>query len=236
MNALIFAAGLGTRLAHITKNKPKALVEVAGKPMLQHAIEKLAEVGVHKIVINVHHHSHVIKDFISSLRYTNVELLISDESDELLETGGGLLKAAPLFTPQKDIILYNADVLTGADLNKMVAYHHQMGGMASLMVKKRSSSRQLLFDKDKRLSGWENITSGEQRITRKQTSYNTYAFSGIHIIHPQLLKQLGTPRKFSIIEGYLDVSSQRAIYAWTDWDDYWFDIGTPEKLEVPMSI
>ncbi|MGQ1787801.1 nucleotidyltransferase family protein [Saccharicrinis sp. GN24d3] len=232
MNALIFAAGLGTRLSHITKNKPKALVEVAGKPMLQHAIEKLVGIGVTRIIINVHHYSGAVKDFISTLYYPNTELFISDESAELLETGGGLLKAAPLFVPDKNIVLYNADVLTGADLNKMVAYHQNNGGIATLMVKKRPTTRYFLFDKDHRLSGWENISTGARRITRKQNAYESLAFSGIHIINPTLIPQLGNIRKFSITNGYLDLSAENAIFGWKDWDEYWFDIGTPEKLEL----
>ncbi len=232
MNALIFAAGLGTRLAHITKNKPKALVELAGKPMLQHAIEKLISVGAKRIVINVHHHAEAIKNFANNLCYPNVDIFISDESDQLLETGGGLLKAASLFIPDKSIILYNSDVLTGADLGKMIKYHLMKNAIATLMVKSRPTSRYFLFDDEMRLSGWENITTGEQRITRKQQNCISLAFSGIHIIEPQLLEQLGEIRKFSITNGYLDISANNAIYGWKEWDEYWFDIGTPEKLKI----
>ena len=232
MNALIFAAGLGTRLNHITKNKPKALVQVGGKPMLQHAIEKLIDVGADNIVINIHHHAKSIKDFVFSLNYAHTTLHISDESEELLETGGGLLKAANLFDNNKPIILYNSDVLTGANLSKMIDYHHHKKSIATLMVKERSTSRYFLFDDDMRLSGWENISTKEQRITREKVSTTSLAFSGIHIIQPELIKYLGEIRKFSITEGYLNISSIHKIYGWKDWDDYWFDIGTPEKLQI----
>ena len=232
MNALIFAAGLGTRLSHITKNKPKALVEVAGKPMLQHAIEKLVETGVNRIIVNVHHHAEAIKGFVGKLSYPNVDLIISDESDELLETGGGLLKAAPLFAPKQPVFLYNADVVTGVDLKAMYRYHVQKKATATLMVKNRETSRYFLFDKSLRLSGWENISTGNRIITRKSDEYTSLAFSGIHIIEPELIEHLGEVRKFSITNGYLDLSSKLNLYGWDNWDEYWFDVGTPEKLET----
>lgn len=236
MNALIFAAGLGTRLATITKSKPKALVEVNGKPMLQHAIEKLIEVGVTRVVINVHHHPEQIKQFVSTLNYASIDLIISDESDQLLETGGGLLKAAPLFIADQPIILYNSDVLTGIDLNKMLKYHQQKGGIATLMVKDRSTARYFIFDDDNRLSGWENISTKEERITIETSKRKSLAFSGIHIINPEILSKLGEVRKFSITNGYLDLSKENKIYGWDNWDEYWFDIGTPEKLEIAESF
>ncbi len=232
MNALIFAAGLGTRLAHITKEKPKALVEVAGKPMLQHAIEKVISIGVTRIVINVHHLAQSIIDYISTLNYPNTELLISDERSQLLETGGGLLHASPHFIKGKPIIIYNSDVITGVDLNKMYQYHQEKGGIATLMVKDRPTSRYFIFDEEMRLSGWENISSKEQRITRNIENTSLYAFSGIHIINPELITKLGKKRKFSITNGYLDISNQEKIYGWKEWDEYWFDVGTPEKLQT----
>ena len=232
MNALIFAAGLGTRLSHITQNKPKALVEVNGKPMLQHAIEKLINTGVNRIVINVHHYADAVKNFVEQLNYAGIDLLISDETDELLETGGGLLKAALLFNPQEPIFLYNADVITGVDLKKMYQFHLDKKGMATLMVRDRATSRYFLFDANNRLSGWKNISSHEQIITRKNNSYQPLAFSGIHIIEPEIIHKLGKIRKFSITNGYLDLSSEYSIYGWNDWNEYWFDVGTPEKLET----
>ena len=230
MNALIFAAGMGTRLSHITKNTPKALVKVAGKPMLQHAIEKLVEARVSRIVINVHHFADKIIHFVSTLSYPETEILISDERDELLETGGGLLKASPMFIPGQPIILYNADVITGVNLNSMIQYHHDKGGIATLMVKKRETSRYFIFDDNMLLCGWKNITTKDQIITRNTDVQNTYAFSGIHIINPEIATKLGSVRKFSITNGYLDISNKNEIYGWKDWDEYWFDIGTPEKL------
>ncbi len=232
MNALIFAAGLGTRLAHLTKEIPKALVEVNGKPMLLHAIEKLISIGVNRIVINMHHHADKIEAFVETLDLKGVEILLSDERGELLETGGGLIKAGSLFDLSKPIVLYNSDVLTGADLNKMVKFHFQKGGIATLMVKSRNTSRYFLFDEDLRLSGWENISLGEQIITRNKKDLDSLAFSGIHIVNPEILQFLGEKRKFSITNGYLELSGQHEIYGWKDWSEYWFDIGTPEKLET----
>ncbi|SMO41028.1 Nucleotidyl transferase [Saccharicrinis carchari] len=232
MNALIFAAGLGTRLGNLTQNKPKALVKVAGKTMLLHAIEKLRETGVKHIVINVHHHAQLVKDYVATLRFPNIQLLISDESDQLLETGGGLLKAAPLFSPDHPIIMYNADVLTGANLKQMITYHRKKKGIATLMVKDRDTARYFLFDDDMRLSGWKNVSTQEKQITRKTNGHTNLAFSGIHIVEPDIIPLLGDLRKFSITQGYLKLSTHHAIYGWKDWNEYWFDIGTPEKLQT----
>lgn len=230
MNALIFAAGLGTRLKKITKDKPKALIEVAGKPMLQHAIEKLINTGATRIIINVHHHAQMIKSFINELHFPKVDILISDESNQLLETGGGLLNAKSLFIKDKPIILYNSDVLTGANLIDMIKFHKNKGGIATLMVKNRDTSRYLLFDEHMRLSGWKNITTNEKCITRTNISVHPLAFSGIHIVEYDILNKLGVTRKFSITNGYLDLSSDYPIYGWKEWQEHWFDIGTEEKL------
>ncbi|TLX73468.1 nucleotidyltransferase family protein [Labilibacter sediminis] len=230
MNALIFAAGLGTRLLHITEDKPKALIEVAGKPMLFHAIEKLVAAGITRIVINVHHHAHMIQSYIRSLQFSNVEILISDEREMLLETGGGLLNAKHLFIKDKPVILYNADVLTGINLKNMIEFHEKNKGIATLMVKDRPTSRYFIFDDHMRLSGWTNISTGDKRITRQCDTQKLYAFSGIHIVNYSILNMLGGVRKFSITNGYLDISGTNAIYGWKDWNEHWFDIGTPEKL------
>ncbi|WP_282037657.1 nucleotidyltransferase family protein [Saccharicrinis aurantiacus] len=231
MNALIFAAGLGTRLGSISKNKPKALVKMAGKPMLLHAIEKLSAAGATNIVVNVHHHAEMIKDYIATLHFTGVDICISDESEELLETGGGLLFAKNLFIPNKAIILYNADIITSANLAEMIAYHKQKKGIATLMVKDRETSRYFLFNKDMKLSGWKNINTNEFIYTRKAESYESLAFSGVHIVDYSILNLLGDVRKFSITNGYLDLSKEHSIFAWKCLNNYWFDIGTPEKWE-----
>jgi len=230
MNALIFAAGLGTRLGALTQDMPKAMVMVGGKPMLQHAIEKLIVIGVKRIIVNVHHHASQIEEFIHTIQNNEVEIIISDERGELLETGGGLLKAAPLFIKNEPIILYNSDVLTGVSLQDMVDYHHKKGGIATLMVKKRETSRYFLFDEDMQLNGWTNISTGEKILTRQHEVLNPYAFSGIHIVQPEILSKLGEVRKFSITKGYLNISSSEFVYGWKDWNDYWFDVGTQEKL------
>ncbi len=230
MNALIFAAGLGSRLKDLTKEIPKALVEVNGKPMLWHAIQKLTTVGVRRIVVNVHHHAQKVEEYIGELQFDGVEIVVSNEEDELLETGGGLLKAAPLFIKDEPIILYNADVVTGVDLQDMIDYHTNHEGIATLMVKHRMTSRYFLFDDQMCLSGWENVKTREQIVTRPSQHMSSYAFSGIHVVNPEILSMLGEVRKFSIVQGYLEISSQKNVYGWKDWDEYWFDVGTPEKL------
>lgn len=232
MNALIFAAGLGTRLGAISNNKPKALVEVANKPLLLHAIEKLVATGINRIVVNVHHHADMIKDYISSLDFPNTQILISDESKELLETGGGLLFAKNLFIPNQPIILYNADIITSANLSEMIDFHKQKKALATLMVKQRDTSRYFLFNNNNLLSGWKNTNTKEHIYTRDVDKYNAMAFSGVHIVDYQILSLLGEVRKFSITQGYLDLSKEHPIYAWHNINDYWFDVGTPEKWTI----
>ncbi len=232
MNALIFAAGLGTRLGEISKQKPKALVEVNGKPILFYSIEKLVNAGVKRIVINVHHHAQSIINYVKTLHFDDCEILISDETSELLETGGGLLKAAPLFIPDEPIIMHNADILSGANLQQMYQYHLSHKGLATLMVKQRQSSRYFQFNEENQLCGWLNTKSGEHIITKKSKINRELAFSGIHIVDYSIIHLLGATRKFSITNGYLDLSRSHDIYGWEDTCTYWFDIGTPEKWEA----
>lgn len=232
MNALIFAAGLGTRLGAISENKPKALVKVANKPLLLHAIEKLVATGINRIIINVHHHADMIKDYLNNLDFPNTQICISDESNELLETGGGLLFAKDLFIPNEPIVLYNADIITSANLSEMINIHKQKNALATLMVKQRDTSRYFLFDDENFLSGWKNTNTNEHIYTRDVDNYNALAFSGVHVVNYEILNLLGEVRKFSITQGYLDLSKEHIIFAWQNTNDYWFDVGTPEKWSI----
>ncbi len=231
MNAMIFAAGLGTRLQPLTNDKPKALVEFKGKPLLWHAIQNVIKAGAKRIVVNVHHFAQQIIDYIAAHEW-DVEILISDETDQLLETGGGLLKAKALFIPNKPILIQNADIIISTDLKKYIYSHVQFKSDATLMVKKRKTSRYLLLDKQNRLCGWRNTKNGEEILVHNTADLDEYGFSGVHLLEYHLLEKMGDIRPFSIIRSYLDLANSQKINAYVMKEsDAWFDVGTVDKLK-----
>lgn len=237
MKAMIFAAGLGTRLAPLTDTCPKALIEVGGVPMLRRAIERLRDAGVDEIVVNVHHHAWMIKDYIARNDF-GVRVDVSDESDTLLDTGGGVVKAAPMLRGDGPIILYNADIFTDFPIDEMVGVHRASDADVTLLVDDRKTSRYLLFDADGRMAGWRNVTTGEERTpydTSVLTSCRQLAFGGIHVINPSVLDSLEAYQregKFSITPFYIDRCAGLDIRAYTPSAPYrWVDIGRPESLE-----
>ena len=171
MKAIILAAGLGSRLRPLTDNTPKALIEVGGKPLLLHAAEKLIAAGVSDIVVNIHHHGNMIQEFIEQLEYPGVKFHISDETDELLDTGGALKKAAPLLQGTAPFFIYNADILAGIDLKEMLAKHQKEKPLATLAVTRRQSSRFFLWNNGL-LTGWINKRTGEQLWCRPGNARN----------------------------------------------------------------
>lgn len=163
MKAMVFAAGLGTRLYPLTKEVPKALVEVGGRPMLRLVLEKLVAAGIREIVINVHHFPEMIRSYLHDHPLPGVTLHISDESDELLDTGGGLMKAAPWLMGGEPVLVHNVDVISDLDIGALLAFHREKGGVATLAVRERETRRYLLFDRDMRLTGWMDRQTGEIR-------------------------------------------------------------------------
>lgn len=239
MNGMIFAAGLGTRLAPLTNTQPKALVKVGGKPLLEHAIEQFVKGGVTTLVINVHHFPDQIIAYVNANkhRWPQTNILISDESDFLLDTGGGLVKALQMFPDDKPIVVGNADVLCDVPIDWLYAEHVKSGHSATLLTRKRNSTRQLLFDANGRLSGWRNLTSGEERLPRlkdvETSSLHESAFCGFHVIEQGLVRFWLPVRKFSIIDAYLNVASDDKIYEeYLSSEYYWYDVGTVEKLKT----
>lgn len=229
--AMLFAAGLGTRLAPLTNNKPKALVELNGKPLLEHAILYLKSFGIQTLVINVHHFADKILDFLAANDNFGCTIHISDERAELLETGGGLQKAAPLLG-QRSFVVYNTDVTTNLDLKAMYQVHLKQDALATLAVRDRKTSRYLLFDSTRQLCGWKNIQTGENKVCRVSKYLpKAYAFSGIHIINPKLFDLMEQKGKFSITTTYLRIAETERIIAYPHQEDYWFDLGKPERLE-----
>jgi len=231
MNAMLFAAGLGTRLQPITDKTPKALVSVAGKTLLERAVQLLAAQGVTKIVINVHHHAEQIVQYVKSQGYFGLTIHFSDERNELLDTGGGLLKAAPWLRNDGPFIALNADIITNIDFKKMMQTHLQHKALASLAVRDRpESGRQLLFDTEGLLGGWQNSKTGESILFKVENLLSPLAFSGAHIIDPEWFEQQTQRGKFSIIDSYLQLGREMAIVAHQHNEDYWFDVGSAEKL------
>ena len=234
---MIFAAGLGTRLKPFTDFKPKALAEVNGTTLLEHAVVKLLNCGIRDIIINVHHFSDQIISFLESKNNFNANITVSDESDELLDTGGGLLKALPLFGFHEPVLAYNVDILSDIDLEALIENHHQSGAAATLAVRERETSRYLLFDKNYRLAGWENIQKEERIIIRKnEEDLQRLAFSGIQVIEPRLLQSTSLTGKFSIIDLYLEQGVYQNITGFVHNQGFWIDAGKPENLLEAESL
>lgn len=235
MKAMIFAAGLGTRLKPITDNIPKALVQINGISLLEHVITKLIHSGVDEIIVNVHYLSNQIKDFLKQKKNFGIRIEISDESNQLLDTGGGLKRASWFFNTDEPFILYNTDILSDINLLEMLKYHTKSKALATLAIRKRESSRYFLFNNSFDLCGWENVKTTEKIISKNAKTLNPYAFSGIHIINPILFKYLEQTGKFSIVNSYLELSKHKTIKGFDHSPDYWFDIGNSSKLATAES-
>ncbi|OPZ31118.1 MAG: D-glycero-alpha-D-manno-heptose 1-phosphate guanylyltransferase [Bacteroidetes bacterium ADurb.BinA174] len=216
MKALIFAAGLGTRLKPLTDTIPKAMVPVGNKPLLQHIIEKLKASGFDELIINVHHFAEQIIDFVRANNSFDIRIEFSDEYEQLLDTGGGIKKASWFFDDEKPFLVHNVDILSNIDLRNLYHFHTNSNSVATLVVSGRETSRYLLFDEVNRLAGWINEKSEETKSPYENfnpLNYKKLAFAGIHIINPQLFSYLNHfPTKFSIIDFYLSVCNKEKIY------------------------
>ena len=235
MNAMIFAAGLGTRLRPLTNDKPKALVELNEQTLLQITIEKLQKAGFNHIVVNVHHFSQLVIDYLKANQNFGADILISDESDALLDTGGGLKKASPLFLDKEPILIHNVDIVSSINLLELYKTHCNNNVLATLAIRNRPSSRVLLFDENNLLRGWKNISTGTSKLpltTSNPDNLQPYAFSGIHIVNHELLQLISETGKFSIIDVYLRLSANHSIMAYQHDADYWNDVGKHEQLKA----
>ena len=233
MKAMIFAAGLGTRLKPYTDHMPKALVPIAGKPMLEHVILKLKSYGVDELVINVHHFAQQIIDFLKEKDNFGIKIWISDETEELLETGGGIKKAAPYF--DEPFLVHNADILSNVDLKAMYEYHLTSGNDATLLVSPRKTVRYLLLNETSRLCGWVNkdtLQTKPEGFIYQPEIQKEYAFGGIHIISPTLFKYMGDEwtGKFSIMDFYLQTCQKAQLGGYIKDDLQLIDIGKPDTL------
>jgi len=233
MKAMILAAGRGTRLQTLTENTPKALVRAGSMSMLERLIMKMKVQGVNKIVINVHHHAGQIESFLEEKSYFDIPIHLSDESDKLLETGGGILKAESLLKGDEPFIVHNVDILSDLDLRKIYQTHIDTDALATLAVKDRQTSRYLLFDQDMKMRGWENRKTGEKIIPgNSYHDLTPLAFSGIHVMSPRIFRLFSESGKFSIIDTYLRLCKDQLIKAYRHDKGLWIDAGKPEGLEV----
>ena len=237
MKAMIFAAGLGSRLKPLTDTMPKALVPVAGCPMLEHVTLKLKASGFTEIVINIHHFGEQIIDFLKTNNDFGLTIHISDERDRLLDTGGGIRKARLFFENSGEpFLVHNVDILSDMNLKELYDFHMQSGSVATLLASRRTTSRYLLFDTERKLRGWINKDTGQVKpegFHYDESLYREYAFSGIHVFSPAVFRLMEAPRwegKFSIMDFYLATCGQ------TDYSGYLaeklelIDIGKPETL------
>ena len=231
--AMIFAAGLGTRLKPITDHMPKALVRVGEKPLLDHVLDKMQDAGFERIVINIHHFADQIVDYVQSHPRGGMEILFSDEREALLETGGGLRKAASLFSPDSHVLIHNVDILSNVDIGQL--YDLSTEADATLLVSERQTNRYLLFDDHMQMKGWTHTGTGEVRSPYPDLDpqrYTKLAFSGIHVISPALLRMMqGWPERFSIIDFYLSQCDKIRIMGHLKKDLRLMDVGKLETLE-----
>jgi len=231
MKAMIYAAGLGTRLRPLTDNKPKALVEINGVTLLEHTINKLKAAGFDEIIVNVHHFAELVKNFLTQKNNFGIRIEISDESEQLLDTGGGLKKASWFFDDGKAFLVHNVDVVSDIDLKKFHESFSQTGALASLAVRNRATSRYFLFDDDLNLCGWKNTETGEIKTVKGEAgNLSPLAFSGIQMISPGIFSLINESGKFSITGLYLRLAEENTIKAYRHDDGFWIDVGKPESL------
>ncbi|MBK9292791.1 MAG: NTP transferase domain-containing protein [Bacteroidetes bacterium] len=226
--AMILAAGLGTRLGSLTASKPKALVEVHGRSLLEINLRKLERLGYEQVIINTHHHHGQIEAFVRNFD-SGLRISLSHEPGQPLETGGGLLKALPLVPENNHLLLHNVDIITDLDVNALHDTLIKRGAAAALAVSKRETSRMLLFDKDDCLAGWINLQTGEQLSVKNRQPVKTFAFSGISCIDPVFLA--GRPvERISLVQLLLNMADAHNIVAVKAEASYWFDLGKATQL------
>ncbi len=235
-NAMILAAGLGTRLKPFTDKHPKALALVNKKTLLQRNIEFLQQYHIHHVIVNTHHFAEQIKEAVAANHGWGSDVIISYEKD-VLETGGGLLFASQYLKTDENFVLINADILTNLPLHNMIEQHLENKPLATLAVSERNTSRYLLFTNQNELCGWRNVKTGEVKIVRQSEHYTEKAFSGIHVINHKIFDLMNSfSGKFSIIDVYLQLAATQSVQAFSH-DDYLFvDVGKPDSIIIAESL
>ncbi len=241
MNALILAAGLGTRLGKLTSDRPKALVEVCGRTMLEHQLRHLSAAGFDRFVINIHHFAPKVKAFLEEHQNFGQDIRLSDETDLLLDTGGGIRKAMRLFDDEQPVLVHNVDIFSSVDLKALYSGHIESGADSTLLVAQRSTSRYLYFDTSGMLCGWSNEKTGQVRSPYPgfdKSRFTPCAFQGIHVVSRTLLPLLDEvpePR-FSITDFYVDNAARLRLRSVLSDPGNWVDAGKPETLERASQI
>lgn len=241
MNALILAAGLGTRLGELTSDRPKALVEVCGHTMLEHQLRHLSAAGFDRFVINIHHFAPKVKSFLEDHQNFGLDICLSDETDLLLDTGGGIRKAMRLFGNEQPVLVHNVDIFSSVDLKALYSGHIESGADSTLLVAQRSTSRYLYFDTDGLLRGWSNEKTGQVRSPYPgfdKSRFTPCAFQGIHVLSNTLLPLLDAipESRFSITDFYVDNAARLRLRSVLSDSNNWVDAGKPETLERASQI
>ncbi len=234
--AMIFAAGLGSRLKPWTDRHPKALAVVNGRSLLERNVLYLQRHGIYDVIVNVHHFAEQITDAIAKNKGWGSRIVVSDETDAVLETGGGLKKAAGYLESRAAFVVMNVDILTDMDLTAMTRQHAASGNLATLAVSERETSRYFLFDDEGRLAGWRNTKTGEEKISRRVHPFFQYAFSGIHVISPAIFPLIRQEGKFSMVDVYLDLAADHVISSYNHTGAKLIDVGKPESIIAAEKI
>ena len=240
ITAMVLAAGLGTRLKALTQDKPKALVTLNGKPLLQHCIENLISNGFRHVVVNVHHFGDQIIDFVEHHRF-DAEISISDERDLLMDTGGGIVKATPLFASSKAVLVHNVDIISDMNISDLIQKFLASDDDAWLLTQDRETNRKLVFDTDNQLVGWTNKAENRFKwvggnregvpASTATSGFTETAFSGLHFFRSDLFANY-EPKPQSVIDLYLDLARSKHIVSKPIQPNYWFDLGKPEQLRA----
>ena len=233
---MIFAAGLGTRFKPWTDTHPKALALVNGKSLLQHNIEYLQQYNITYVVVNVHHFSDQIISIIKKNKGWGSNIIISDENNAVLETGGGLLKAKKLLEGNEPFVTLNVDILTDLDLNKLLAFHQQHKPLISFGVTDRHTSRYFLFDENNRLCGWRNVKTNEEKIAVNNPNLIQKAYSCVVVFQPEVFALIKQTGKFSLTETYLDLTKDHLILGYDHSGDKLVDVGKPESVAIAEKL
>ena len=234
--AIIFSAGLGTRFKPWTDLHPKALAIVNGKSLLQRNIEYLQAYGVKDVVVNIHHFPEQIIKAINENNGWGSNVIISDESDVVLETGGGLVKARHLLDGDQPFFSLNVDILTNLDLNKLMTFHQEHKPLVTFGITNRKSSRVLLFDESSRLCGWKNLSTEETKISIDKPNLKEMAYSCVVIYEPEIFSLIKQEGKFSIMDSYLDLAAEHVILGYDHSGDKLVDVGKPESVAIAEKL
>lgn len=234
--AMIFSAGLGTRFKPWTDKHPKALAQVNGKTLLQRNVEYLQQYGITNVIVNVHHFADQIIDAVKANNGWGSNITISDESNEVLETGGGLMKAKHLFPAGQKFITCNVDILTDLDLTALIAFHKKQKALISFGVTNRKTSRYFLFDENNRLCGWQNTKTGDEKIVIQKAGLVEKAYSCVVVFDPEIFNLIPFTGKFSLVDVYLQLAASHAILGYDHSGDKFVDVGKPENISVAESL